>query len=270
MKRRGNRLGTSEPGGLGTYLAALVIGLIAISPVSALGYHVRYTDAGEVVRWDRDRVRVRLDASLADLGEEDEVFEAIIRAMETWEDSGLLPPDLTFSVVEGARYGYSAGGPNHNDVVALTGEWPFDAEHAAVTIMTHDSVTGEILDADIVFNADRDWSTADGPVPGRLDLMDVTTHETGHLLGLGHSDLPTATMYPEGPPGSIERRSLHTDDLNALTATYGPPPALGRTPTGCSAAGHHPAEAPALPILLVLLLAVARLKPRRSPSDAGE
>jgi hypothetical protein len=50
-------------------------------------------------------------------------------------------------------------------------------------------------------------------------LYSVTLHEVGHALGLAHSDLPSAVMYP------FYRQSttLSADDINGIQALYGPP-----------------------------------------------
>ena len=239
--------------------AALTALLVAILPGAANAYNVRLTDSGQIVRWQSERVELRLDSSLAALGDEDAVHRAIIEAIDTWQESGLLPPDLSIISTDDAEHGFELGGRNTNDIIAITGDWPYSEHYAAVTITTYDSYTGALIDADIVFNANRDWSVGGNPEPYQQDLLDVATHEVGHLIGLEHSENSEATMYAEGPRGSTARRTLHFDDLDALTAAYGPPPALGReSAAGCALASSNTSRAPIAELLLLLVVSGLR------------
>lgn len=241
-------------------LVGLVLGahlLVAASTSEA--YSIRQTEEGLPVRWFADEVVLRLDPSLANLAGDGAAEEAILDALVTWEDSGLLP--LTFVVEQGpggARAGYNANGESHNDVLALSGaEWPYDEAVTAMAITTFESHSGAILDVDIVFNAARPWCTGDSASPDHVDLRDTATHEVGHLLGLSHSDEPTAVMFNEGPEGSTTRRILSPDDLDALIAAYGLPPALGRSAAaGCAVSPAGPDSSTALGAWLLLAAGV--------------
>ncbi len=58
--------------------------------------------------------------------------------------------------------------------------------------------------------------------PFTIDIETVALHEIGHLLGLDHSSVRESVMWPEY--ARTERRVLHTDDIAALNALYGPAP----------------------------------------------
>ncbi|XP_073127545.1 metalloendoproteinase 3-MMP-like [Henckelia pumila] len=66
------------------------------------------------------------------------------------------------------------------------------------------------------YDADERW--ADGSVTGAIDLETVAIHEIGHLLGLGHSSVQGAIMYPSIRAG--ETKNLHEDDIQGIRALY--------------------------------------------------
>ncbi|KAL6994293.1 neutrophil collagenase [Sarracenia purpurea var. burkii] len=61
------------------------------------------------------------------------------------------------------------------------------------------------------------WVT--GAVPGKIDIKTVAAHELGHNLGLGHSSVQAALMYPSYTPGTI--KGLNADDIQGIKALYG-------------------------------------------------
>jgi len=83
---------------------------------------------------------------------------------------------------------------------------------------------GQILDADILFNPAVNFTT-DGS--GSSDLQTVVTHEIGHFLGLDHSAVVKATMFPFASP--LER-TLSYDDVAAIAILY--PKSSADFPTG--------------------------------------
>ncbi|KAM5581537.1 metalloendoproteinase 3-MMP-like [Rosa sericea] len=67
------------------------------------------------------------------------------------------------------------------------------------------------------YDADETWSV--GAKPGAIDIESVGLHEIGHLLGLGHSSVEEAIMYPTIPEG-VAHKSLHEDDIQGIKALY--------------------------------------------------
>jgi hypothetical protein len=60
-----------------------------------------------------------------------------------------------------------------------------------------------------------------------VDLYSVALHEAGHALGLGHSDVPGAVMYPYYRLAT----TLASDDIAGIQALYGAPQSSTPTPT---------------------------------------
>ncbi|GLJ20534.1 hypothetical protein SUGI_0373610 [Cryptomeria japonica] len=53
-----------------------------------------------------------------------------------------------------------------------------------------------------------------------IDLESVATHEIGHILGLGHSSIQEAIMYPSIPAQTI-KVDLQNDDVEGVQGLYG-------------------------------------------------
>ena len=80
---------------------------------------------------------------------------------------------------------------------------------------------GDIVDANIAFNgAEFAWTTDPAAEPSRYDIESVAAHEIGHALGLDHSPVASATLYPRIGAGRALSRSLSGDDLAGLRRLY--------------------------------------------------
>jgi hypothetical protein len=79
-----------------------------------------------------------------------------------------------------------------------------------------------LIDTDIKYNGyHHQWGVLRSSGTSRLtDIGSVTVHESGHALGLDHSDVPTATMWPSALEGDISTRSLDQDDIDGVCSLY--------------------------------------------------
>ncbi|HYG63888.1 MAG TPA: matrixin family metalloprotease [Thermoanaerobaculia bacterium] len=89
----------------------------------------------------------------------------------------------------------------------------------------------KLTDVDLVFNPSSSTSwTSQGEDPGgagcsgEVYIEGFTVHEVGHGLGLGHTAVAGATMYPSVPSCSNSQATTEADDEAGLRALYGTSP----------------------------------------------
>ncbi|HYG65859.1 MAG TPA: matrixin family metalloprotease [Thermoanaerobaculia bacterium] len=74
-------------------------------------------------------------------------------------------------------------------------------------------------EVDVRFNNAFNWQTSSTCTNG-FDLSGVSVHEFGHAVGLGHSSVPGATMYPSVAACDFSVSSLANDDKAGYSAIY--------------------------------------------------
>jgi hypothetical protein len=78
-----------------------------------------------------------------------------------------------------------------------------------------------IYDADVYTNtAIQMYSSRESGCSAEYDIDGIMTHEVGHVIGLGHSSVSGATMYPSVSACNTGPRSLATDDINGKNDLY--------------------------------------------------
>lgn len=121
------------------------------------------------------------------------------------------------------RAEYNQTQPNANIVMFRDERWPYEnaKEVLGLTTLMFSTVTGEIYDADIQINTSSPAGGQGISLDGSRanDLNDVLSHETGHFLGLSHSQVPSATMFHAATAGMD---TLETDDIAGICAALPP------------------------------------------------
>ena len=212
-------------------------------------------------------VTITLDPSLAQATPA--ATEAIMNAFGAWASSGARLPQLSFNATSTPGQAVQDGvnrllfGP-----ITLAGH----EDNLAVTISYADESTGEIVEADTIFNSAYEWTTVDGAsaseqgdCDGRYDLQNVATHEAGHFFGLGEDyEDPTTTMYVSSKICQTSKRTLSPPDVSVATGLYAgataPAQACNLTmsgPTGKQTGGI------AFAALVIAAIALARTTARR-------
>ena len=136
-------------------------------------------------------------------------------------------PDVNCTDVTGDN-GYKSTGPNYNVWIFRDNGWPYDAtDESAIAITTtqFSPDTGVIYDSDVELNSNSPnftFTTTDPPLNVGMDLASVVQHEAGHFLGMAHSQVPNATMFPSLGVGDVTRRILTQDDIDGICNAYPP------------------------------------------------
>ena len=80
--------------------------------------------------------------------------------------------------------------------------------------------TYEIYDADIVTNTAYAWASTGESCSSEMYVEGVMVHEVGHLLGLGHTSVGGATMYPSVSYCNNGPATTEADDENGINNLY--------------------------------------------------
>jgi len=163
-------------------------------------------------KWEKNDLSFRIDGYSNDLYWGDS-REALTNAFRVWSD---VSP-LTFRETTGeADIAISFNSGYHSDGYAFDGPG---------NVLAHAFPPGSGRGGDAHFDEDEKWTvrSQDG-----TNLYTVAAHEFGHSLGIYHSNVPGALMYPwyQGYKPKLE---LHTDDIRAIQTLYGGKPPSGRT-----------------------------------------
>ncbi|XP_051950738.1 matrix metalloproteinase-9-like [Xyrauchen texanus] len=170
------------------------------------------TFAGDL-KWNHQDVTYKILNYSPDM-EASLIDDVFARAFKVWSD---VTP-LTFTrIYEGtAEIMISFGRAEHGD------GYPFDGTNG---LLAHAYPPGEGILGDAHFDDDEYWTLGTGP---GYSLFLVAAHEFGHALGLDHSNIKDALMYPMYK--YVEDLSLHSDDIKGIQSLYGPKTGPDPTP----------------------------------------
>ncbi len=134
--------------------------------------------------------------------------------------------------------GYNKVVANQNVIVFRDGGWPHEAKTPdellsdgtsrtiALTTVTFDPETGEIFDADMELNSQQhkiipvtDTTVLD---ENTFDLQAVTTHEIGHMFGIGHAPSKASVMFASDEGHDVRKRTIGLEDIAAICHVYPP------------------------------------------------
>lgn len=154
------------------------------------------------------RINPRNDDGLA----HDAVIAAIQRAANAWPSQSGADITLTYAgLTTGASFAY-----NQINEVFFRPEAP-----PAIAETYLWSIGNTLMDVDIVFYDAGSLFFIDQGCSNGYYLEDTGAHEFGHFIGLAHSDVLNATMFPRSNACDNSLRVLDADDLAGARALYG-------------------------------------------------
>jgi len=210
-------------------LQAVVMTAVIVLGLGLLARHVNaYATSGHA--WGVRQVPYYINPQNIYVSESSAVA-AITSAAAAWRGIGNV--DLVYA---GYTTGSSLTNNRKNEVFFRDDSSGYIAE----TYWWYDG-TGHLVDADIVFHENSRFYSANIGCNGDGFYIENTgAHEFGHALGLAHSSVETASMWPNSGACETIRETPDPDDVSGLGELYpgasSPTPAAPSAPTQLAAA----------------------------------
>ena len=162
--------------------------------------------------WAQSPVPYSINTTNLDLPES-AVEPAVIAGADTWATQSSAAVSLSYT---GRNVQTTTGYDGLNLVVFRNA-----SSGSAIATTYYWSSGNRLIDADIVFwdAAFRFFSGTTG-CSGGFYIEDIAAHEFGHALGMGHSAVQGATMYPSTSSCNANNRSLDADDIAGILFLY--------------------------------------------------
>ncbi len=193
-----------------TFAFTVIAVLFAASALPAYGY----TLLSPKRRWKTTPVTVRVNnAGNATISDSDRGVTAVVGAIRAW---GIISSSSTSSsAVRGSWPAIimlnSSGSVCSSSCLAATLTGYYHQEGSAYYIDDADVYTNQSI---------QFYSSRESGCSGEYDIDGVMVHEVGHVIGIGHSDVRGATMYPSVGYCDNGPATLHSDDNAAENDLY--------------------------------------------------
>ena len=243
-----------------------VLAVVSFAP-PALAYVRAVTGVGVPAWWRSSSITMQLDVtSPPPVLSADQFASAAVLAAQAWSHDAIACTSVSISIEKDLSDTLEAGRDGKNVMLFHRDRWCrlsasedpeglscYAPNALAITTLTKQTSTGEIVDADMEINAaNYEWGdlVANPELAGAVvDFQNTVTHELGHVIGLAHpcllpgdtsaplldnhgspqlecadpavpATVIDATMYPAVPLSDVERRTLSPDDTQAACDIY--------------------------------------------------
>jgi len=173
------------------------------------------------LRWNvaKGPIHITLNSAGSDDLLTGDVENAVNRALLTWENVTRQQAQFQYSGRDSR--GVMNSSDHINSIVWEERDWQYADSTLAVTVYSYYlDDPPEVIDTDIQFNGrDFHWSVNGKTDKSTSDVEQVLMHELGHLLGLAHSSVVNASLYPF--VGKDVRHKLSLDDRSGVRFLYG-------------------------------------------------
>jgi hypothetical protein len=204
---------------------AIALLLAAVAPLSAYVTLKDLKPSGIVqVKWPSSTITYRINpAQGSNITGARSLTSVFTGSFAAWDNLTTADISITQGADTSSTATYSGNNPDFINILKTNmtqSEYLNVAGDAlAVTLNVYND-NGILVDSDILFNPGILYSTESAPPADRYDLQSVTTHEIGHFLGLDHSSILSATMFPTIGEGTIYARVPSADEVSAIGLVY--------------------------------------------------
>jgi hypothetical protein len=161
----------------------------------------------------------------------------IVRAFNEWAKYAKLTFSPTSNATGNQTLAVLFASGDHGD------GYPFDGPGGVLAHTFYPfPINPEPIAGDLHFDNDENWK-----IGADLDVFSIALHETGHALGLGHSDKPGAVMYPYYHIVT----GLTQEDIGAILQLYAAQDGQPNPNTGTPKPGT-PSDTPTNPLTLMV------------------
>ncbi len=190
-------------------MKSILVLLFSFFQLSGYAYVINRSESGTIIKWSSSKnINLFLSTSTPDLSSI-EVNSIVTDSLGEWSSRVSNPINISVS-----NDGEVSG---RNDIYFQSdNEFFSDPSIVAVTQYIVNSTTSFIQEADIVLN-DSAHTFSSNSASTKF-LGNVITHELGHLLGMGHSQVISSSMFYELRKGQA---TISADDDSGIRYLYG-------------------------------------------------